>query len=445
MDVATDDKIATVDGAGNVQEKLAALNGLSNDEISRVIMTDPDLYKVVLENQDQLEEILQQSTAGESAAAAIPQGDATPEEKPVNVMVKPSWLGTYGVNRTPDEAVQEMAKGVVEKDRHINFLKTQKIPTLESELESTKGKINTLQEELEKLRKAPPQAVELDATGELPDDFDQFDPDHVDSLVKAHKCLNQKIKDLEAKVSGTVPQAHPKPATPTFDPTSEFNQINLVTKNPEYATYFGLNRDVQEVEKDYVSFVQNIAILGGFAGNILTENGAFQPAVQQIISNYADANSQLKGLADKNGIAPPEDVGALNKVYKLRTLRNTYARKNAQGEMEPLSYDEAFKLMQVSEPQASKETPAMQAALAEQQRMARAVGNREQFARETKATDGVDLSSSGNAANARFSELIRKDRKTHSPTEKEFMSSYFKNNANYTDQEVEDWYKPVGQ
>lgn len=469
------------------KDLVKSLVGKPVDEVMKVIGSDPALLDIAMSIRD--EDLASPAAAtgtpaipsqgeGSQGSSQGPQGPQGPlpavateggqqnhnsdtDDEEVTLTIKKSLLGTYGKNRKPEEAIMEMHKGITEKDSFIDFLKKNKVPVLEQELQVTKSELMSTRQKLEELLKQSTQQRNDDreadaASGEdlsLPDQIDIFDPDHQEKLTNVIKKQAELIKELRSggivpqpsqpQAGATGPQAQSQNGSGMNPAELEAAQIRMITKNPQYVKYFGgMQRDVIDIENDFLSFATNLAILNGHNGGILDANGRLVPTVADLVNKYHDtSNAQgdpIRARAQQSGVKPPDDMDYLTKVYNIRRIRNQYL-KSGQNGPEPMSWEEAAAWFAAQNPVQQIQPPAQPQLSPEQQRHLQyqnALNNRSQFSREPATNAGPDLSDIRNLPPQEFERLQKKPWEQMNPQEKDMWKRVLRELGKMPDEEI---------
>jgi len=407
----------------------------------------------------------------QAASSATPQGGGeVVVDEEVTIKVRPSDLKTYLKNRTVEEAVREALKGKDEADKTIDFFKVHKVPSLERQLNAERATTTSLRKEIEEWRRKaerapsapaqPPQPqaeseIALPEIPEISDDIDMFDPDDQKKVLGAVKTipkLLEAIKDLKSR-KPEPPAAPPEPEhrepegsrqqANTGSVTDEYAEIRMLQANPEFADVFGTSTDIADLDSQYFNFVKNMATAAGIS-SFVDESGRWTDQVRRAIALYNDQNSSegktLRELCERNAIKPPEEMEALTRIYRVRSLRSDYARRGETGEAKPIEYEDAARFFVANNPSVRRQKTA-QDQVAEQERIARAIANRNQYSREPPASSGADQSRIEDLPMERFNALVKKDRKSYTAEETELVKRVLKEGAQMSESEIESWFR----
>jgi hypothetical protein len=413
------------------EQVFAMFNGKSEEDIGKMWDSDKATRDALRRFTDLIDDNRQPDKPGAAKTQATRE-DGVIVKAPVIAKINPDWLTTYLTpERTPEEAVQELAKGKTEADKTINFFKDHKLPLVERERDEFKqenlslrqqiAEYNRKREEDEKKAKTQPSTVvasvpEDEVIPELPDDFDALDADHVAILVNRQKAIEKKLSRLskpeEPKPLVETPaipaqRAVPAPRPQVNSVDREFQEIRMLQAHPEFEEYLKTQKDIAVLSKEYENFFVNLAQANGVR-EVMDSNGNYVPESTQIANAYLDPNNSnhaaIKARADSLGIKPPEETDKLLKILKVRSTRYGYQKSGSQ---ENIPYDEAARILRANNPQLFK-SEKLANAVADAERHARAVENRNQFAREPRANDGADPSQQSTAALSRFEQLVQK-------------------------------------
>jgi hypothetical protein len=474
-EVTLDDKKTTIDGSketGAPAKKklgLEALEGKTPLEIQDILFQNPDLYEeamAFLENNDKggsssLGTDDQPALAsGQPGAAAAPAAETNiADDKEVSITIKPSDLGTYAKGRSSlQEAIQELVKGKQEADKTIEFYKSHKIPTIEKTLTSAVAQVETLQRELAALKQGAPAPgkpgekaaeVEMPTMPELPDEIDFLDPDHqktvsdyLKSVPNLVKALTSQIQSVRSEASAGVESV--RRTADRAPVNSEYDEIRLLQANPETEGLLSTKTDIEQLDTEYYNFVKNMASLSGIQ-QVVDNSGNWTEQTRKALAFFMDQES-VEGKAIReacvaNNVKLPEEYPILSRIYQARGLRQKYLTRSGDGSSVPISYDEAFKLLRAQNPSITPGKTKVQLAVEEQERLAAAQKNRDKFSKEPRSTDGAQPNSLTDLTAQKFADLVRKDRKTYTPAEKEFVTNVLRDEAKMSDAEITSWFK----
>lgn len=474
-----------------IAEKLKNANASTERDIRSLIEKDP-AYTRILEMSDpelaELDALLKDTQPGiggeqspaqpqpsgtppqapQEQAAATPGTAAAPEEELI-VKVKPSDLGTYLTGRTTSEAILEAIKGKKNADETIKFFKDKSIPALEKTISSMLSQNQQLKSELEDLKKkqetapqgAAPAESEKPGTApvtdkgslEIPDEIDFYDPESQKKILSLMKGLRDQNSALAGEIKSLKTAPPPTPQQPTQggipdEVRSEYEQIRLLQQNPEHQGVFASKSDIEQLERNYVSWVEKLARISGIAG-VFDASGRFLPEASNMVMSYMDQNSaagqQLRMVAEQSGVTPPDDLPALGKIYTVRNIRNQYAKRDPSGVVVPISYEEAAKIAKSMQPELfTTASPRQSIQNAEREAISRGVERRQQFAPEVPAARGAQVDDVSQMQFAEFQRLMKKPRKDYSTQEVETVRKLLKDLAQFSDTEIEDWFKQPG-
>lgn len=477
---------------------VSSLAGKTADEIAKAINENPELADIVLSMSDSELYAAASPPQGDSGGNQTPEGPAGSqgqsgtegaftgqqqaqnqnqgpgEDEEITITIKKSLLGTYIKNREPEEAIVEMHKGITERDKFIEFLRNNKLPVLEQELELTKSQLASFKQEA--ARKATSQSAdkssEYDAASgdeddlQLPEELDLFDPEQTQKVAKILRKQTEIIKKLskgEFPQPQAAAQAGPQGPQPGMNPAElEAAQVRMLTKNPQFAQHFaGMQRDVLDIEKDFLNFCQDIALLNGHNGLITDQNGRIIPAIAEMVTLYQDssnaAGDAIRARAQAAGIKLPDDMQYLNNVYNIKRIRNQFF-KNGPAGLEPLPWEEAARIFTAQNPaqQPQPHQPPVQQyqqpfpgvspgqpqgeLSPEQQQYHRyqtAVQNRNQYSREPATNTGPDLTDIRNLPPQEFARLERKPYKDMTPVEQETWKRVLRELGGMSDEEID--------
>ena len=410
---------------------------------------------------------------------SAPAAPGTPapgeEDKEETITLKRSDLGTYAAkNRPLKEAILELKKGKQEADDIITYNKEKRIPAMEKLGQTLVLENQRLSNEVTQLRaKVAPAAPAAPAPVDVPaapnvDDFDMFDPDqkkkYQDALAAHETGLTKKHQaEIDALRNPPPPPASPAPAPAGTLPPAvvrEYEEVDLFQANPETRGLFKTDKPVADVEKDYLSFVGNIARLKGIT-TIYDAAGRFMPDVSKHINDYFNpetpAGKALRTETEAAHIAPvnPKDLQTLFRIYDVRRVRMEHQRENPVTHVvEPISYDQAFDTDRRLHPEKYAASPAAPAAPgaapaapgqpgapAAPSALERGIQQRQQYAPEVPATSAVPIQEHQTTSVDEFFRLMRKPIDTYTPEEVTRLRSLMKSEAKMADDEIDAWFK----
>ena len=364
-------------------------------ELERAMAADPALY----------EKVMADINAAEAAPAAVQTPAEVAPEDPAQEFLTikvPKTLiedmGTYAVNRSPEEAIAEVVKGNKEKDRYINTLRTGRsgletqLTQKEAELEEEKANRQRLANQLKELSAKPPvqqpgapapAAAEFNPAGLPPlppepvmpvgDDFldpelrDKWQKDRqvydaaisvrlkvLDSVGKNLEMTTGKIQDLSKEIETlktgvtkvTTDAELSKNQTKRIESTNrEFEEIEAF--RAQNRNLFTSEREIFEIEADYINFLGGIAsALGAKDGIYVKGTNTIKPEVLRAVGEYQRGTSEIgKKLIDEmqaQGRGIPADIEDLSRIYKVREYRNMYGQRRPDGTIAALPYDRAL-------------------------------------------------------------------------------------------------------
>jgi hypothetical protein len=462
---------ATTDGVTEIKDF---------DELKKLMESDADFAAQVLKDLDAMEsgavappvpeekteEVVSAETKNEvvdEPKEPVVVDEVTSDDEVVTVKVKPEWLGTYAKNRTPDEAVLEMHKGVVEKDRTIDFLRKEKIPTLEESVRSFQSENTSLKAELERYKnnvtKQPEQTdevktvdiviPEIPALPDIPSGEDAFDEEKManykkllsdrdaaissanEARIKLAALENKKeIERVKSELRGeidSVKRVQQSEITNNSQKTAVKNEYAEIEDfRKRYPDMFSGDRTIQEIEGDFIKYMEDIALISGINGGIYKDDGrSIRDDVRTAVQLHQDASNKdgedLRVRATERGISVPADMDVLNKVYAVRGIRKQYGARNESGEFIPIDWDAALAIAKTQNNSLLVENDKFQSQVEMQNKREKAIQNRKSFAQETKVGEGQGQLDIANFPMQQFNALMAKDSKSWSETEKDTL------------------------
>jgi CO/xanthine dehydrogenase Mo-binding subunit len=153
----------------------------------------------------------------------------------------------------------------------------------------------------------------------------------------------------------------------------------------------------------------------------------------------------IRNLVEQVNDKPPEDLHVLSRIYRIRNIRNEYARRDSSGAVVPISYEEAARLARSLVPEIFTNTDPVLARQQERDAINRGAENRQKtFAPEVPAARAAQEPDVSQIQLEEFNILMKKPRKEYNAQENELVRKVMKDLAKMSDQEIEDWFKSPG-
>lgn len=297
-----------------------------------------------------------------------------PAKKKVTLEVDDDMLGTYATGREADAAVLEALKGNKEKDKTINFLKDEKLPSLERELQEARQSAQSLKKQIEEFekKKAETQTHKAEVAAKLPEMPEFGDDDDLITDPKAQQKLLKAVKgmkDFRAYAEGLERQiAETKAALESVKTESvstrqlqdEFSELDRTIQQNQ--DLLGKARGFKAMQDDYIQFMDNLRTVSGIMAPLMDEKGAFSKEVQDqftLFHSDTEDGKALKAKCAERNVALPDDFEALTKAYAIRQIRTSHFEAGPDGNPVPISYAKAAKLYAIDNPPKAK--PAAEA------------------------------------------------------------------------------------
>lgn len=337
---------------------------------------------------------------------------------------------------TPDAPQDDLAKAkadLEERERIIRELNEGTIPSMQDRIKSIEEENAKLQEQL-KARKAAESDIELDVPDIGLDDIkpdDLFDPEKGQKVLNSFKTMADTTKKLAAELKAIKAGVQESEARVSIEEKrreninakeQERSEIDRIRKsNPEL---FNGKRELAKVEDDYINFMSGLGRIIGFKGQVVDPaTGSFAPEISAAYQQYHDekAGSELKKKAEASGLKMPEDFDDLLLVHQLREVRTNNLKRDASGQVRPWSFSEALEYYVAKQP--LPEDTRLIEARRKKEAEARAIKNRESFARELPASGGsnpVDLTT---VTDADFTSKLNEYRRTGSEEAKTWIET----------------------
>jgi hypothetical protein len=418
-------------------------------------------------------------------AEKVPPGDKpaeTPaEESEISVTLKPSLLGPDLRGRKPAEVLIDLIRKAKEGADTVDVLQKRTIPNLNEEigrrdrLLSTVSTENaTLKSELaalraKKIEEQPPAAPsgtpasaggdeELPPIPEMPEgeEFDPFNPEDRKKFLGALNAMRKRDEILVKKVNSlaAVPAKRqeadpvaPPPAAPR-QPKDEYKAVvdeelqaaRQIQSNATFADLMRTTRDITAINEDYVTFGQKIATLVGIT-KAVDDNGLFTHETNNVLSDYFNPVSpegeKIRSAAKSRGIEPPAEaeLTALRRITTVRSIQKSRFTRDGQGNVVPISADEAFVIAQGINPHLFKNNDPVAARRAELEATERAIKNREAHTTDVPPAIGADVNDVSKIPMERFLSILKKPADKWSVEEAEAVKAVMKAN-NLIDDEI---------
>jgi hypothetical protein len=301
------------------------------------------------------------TTAGqEKSASSVSQGQAQgTDELTVTVKIKPDMLGTFLVNRTPEEAVIEALRGKKESDKYIGVLKenlqhaNSQTADLRRQLSEATRKATAPQ--VQPQSQVPVQAANPQPPVETPKidveeikNLDLFDPDNQKKFLNSFATLADELQRLRS-----TPAAPPQETPPvdSHKETSSSEQQNsdnaelqqsfnnnelLLMKELQYQfPELSTNRDLLDIDREVANAYASMDRLAGAR----TPNEGVSLFLAQTPQGEA-----FRAQCAQAGVKLPEEYDQWYKIMSIREQRindlGAFAKKLSERRGEEVSlYD----------------------------------------------------------------------------------------------------------
>jgi len=397
-------------------EKTEKVTFNSLDELKNALRTDKALGAELIADEKAFYEKYLAKAESASADPKKPEPPVKqPDDEEITVKVRKSTLGSYAKNRTPEEAVVELARGKSESDKTIDFLKNHKLPGVEEENINLRAQTLTLKQELEAYKKkkdAAPAAkpVEVALPADL-ENLDLLDPDAqkkvmdtlkqfsaaLKSTQEQNQALKSELDGLKTDVTSANERTNARETEESLrnKVASDLSEIDTIRRqNPDL---FVSQRPYEAIQGDYVAFVDDLCLIAGVKGPVRDDKGEFTPEARAAYALYHDAEKgkELKEKCDKEGVALPEDFADMMRMHEIRTQKVRIIN-SATGRIEehPLPLEDAVKQYK-KQNELSPDKARLEGVKKGHDAYNKAVEKRAQFAKEIRASQGaspVDLS-----------------------------------------------------
>jgi hypothetical protein len=180
---------------------------------------------------------------------------------------------------------------------------------------------------------------------------------------------------------------------------------------------------------------------------VFDANGRFTPEIGRLLDVYFDPASpdhqKITTAATAAGITLPEDYPTLMRIYQVREIRNRYqAQDPITGVYGPIPYIEAIRLARTMKPEIF--TSAKTGPQAQREAIASAKEARSAFAPEPAGATSSDADLQQHETPEEYYRLMKKSRDEYTPEEVSRLSSMLKKYAEFSDREVEEYFKKPG-
>lgn len=197
----------------------------------------------------------------------VDSGGDTTGELSISLKIRPELLGTYLKNhkgeqvRPPQEAILEALKGIGEKDRYINTLRTQSSEYV-TENQSLRGQLNAMMQSASSQGTAEPSSGSEGfnfADVEKIDDLDLFVPEEQDKLKSTVKGMAQALKQL----TDVSRMQQMQQAKPDIRESAKKNLLNEITALQMDIPSLKTSVPFEVLDQEMTSFFQNVQRLSG--------------------------------------------------------------------------------------------------------------------------------------------------------------------------------------
>lgn len=372
----------------------------------------------------------------------------TTEDDTLTIKVRKEMLGTYLKNRNPEDAILQALKGKQEADRHIDYLKKEKIAGLEKEVERIAIENNRLKKQLEVTKEAVTPKV--DAKTEIKADFPDIEipdiisgedvPDRefgdkmvkivnaVKALKEQNAGLRKELTDMDNRYNTKITEVEYKADVANKHSeivdggNSEYSSIDRFRKR--YNDIVGYSRPIAEIEADYVQFMDDLAKVAGvkkvYKDGTSLYSDEMNAAYTAYVNNNTDYGKAINVACEERQIALPADKDQLFLIYDIKEIKDLYKKGD-----KPLDYDEAFKLYKM-EKGGSLDNIIENQKAEKVKKMAKAEENLNQAAIETPANGGADMIDIAKIPREQITAIAGKTPNERSESDKKLFGNYLK-------------------
>ena len=193
---------------------------------------------------------------------------------------------------------------------------------------------------------------------------------------------------------------------------------------------FGLERGIEEVEVDYVAFVEDVKRIAGVKGDLYAKDkdgnptNRFTDDVRTVINAVGNPKSmygkQLREKCKTEKVEAPKDLENLRRLYAVRGIRQErFARNSTTGQMENIPLEDALDFY-LSKNKGLREEVREKDRNDGRKAHAEAVST-EGFARETDPTSGPSKIDLAKVPDAKLHQIAAKGPNERTEEEKEIM------------------------
>jgi hypothetical protein len=355
---------------------------MTEAELANKIDTDVDFANDYLSGRLKVEPKAEPAAAAPAEPAA-PKKDAPPAAEPAKTpepakkeesVVTHKDDGDYEVkfedgSKIAYKSKNEMLKGVKEKE---NMLRRQRavIQELKDRDDAQKAEI----EELKRKTAAPaapaePPKPKTDPVPENPEaEVDLFDPEYQKNIRRKVLDQEKEIKDLKESIKADraerekdkveskkrdeekdAADRHSAETKRKYSDASAFiSRPKFIEQNPG----FKLERSIEIVDAEYVTFLKELGELAGTDGSMRQNVAIFDIYLDPV----SEKGKTLKAEAEKIGTRPPADYQNYLNILHLLNKRDTLQKVDpVSGKMIPFTLEETHRYLKMLE---SDDSPA---------------------------------------------------------------------------------------
>lgn len=303
----------------------------------------------------------------DAPAAADPAKTPEPAKKEDPVVISKDD-GAYEVkfedgSRIAYKSKNEMLKGVKEKE---NMLRRQR-----TVIEELKARDDAQKAEIEELKKkttapaapAEPSKPKTDPIPENPEaEVDLFDPEYQKNIRKKVLDQEKEIKDLKESIKADraerekdkveakkrdedrdASERHSAEVKRKYADANAFiSRPKFIEQNPG----FKMDRSLEAVDAEYVTFLKELGELAGTDGSMRQNVAIFDVYLDPV----SERGKTLKAEAEKIGVRPPDDYQNYLNILHLLNKRETLQKVDpGTGKMIPFTLEETHRYLKMLE------------------------------------------------------------------------------------------------
>lgn len=366
-----------------------------------------------------------EATPATSAGPAASEKTPAPGEKPPE--------------KKPEEVLADTLKAKEEAEKGIKFYAESVVPDLERRLTETTA---NFQKQIDDLKKAPPAPAahspapltpDMEAVNNLIKETEGEDlldekaqkavREALRKTVGAYNAMAQRDAEKDARLKRIEDEIGGVKKSLSENPTEkeEDRQVGALKQLREkyQGKGFSSKRGIDEINTDYIRFLQGLRLIGGVKEEIHQADGhTFTLGIQDAYRKYHNPvmGKELRDKMDAQGVKLPQDFDDLVAVMAIRDIaQNNYKKVPGSDKLVQYTLQESYeKYMAGKIPAAPATAPdtALAAQKAEMEAREKAAAEARKPANETGAKDGAPLPVDFAQFNTEWNNLWAKQNKT---------------------------------